>query len=829
MNNRVCIASKEMLVSFYFIMIERFLSKFLPLVLSGSLILPAAASNTFAIANKTEAAVSATSDKDTGSGLVPIKPGPFDGRIAWLTANLLQSSHYSHQKLDRTVSAKFFDRYIDTMDPQHMQFIQSDLAEFAKYKEALGAMANAQDVRPGTEIFNRFLQRVEQRVKFVDEVLDSEKFTFDKDERITINRKEQPFPKDLDEAKQLWRERLRFEYLQEKLSKVDAKKKAAKTGATTKKADPKSKTEAQEIVDTLKHTYHRSLRNFTDWNHEDVLQWYLDALAHVYDPHSDYMGPEHLDSFSISMNLSLTGIGAELLSEDGYCTIRRLLPGGPAQKSKKIKEKDRIVAVAQGDKPPVDVVDMNLTKVVQMIRGPKGTEVRLTIRPEGGAVSDSKVIALVRDEIKLEDSAAKAKIIELPNIGTDPKLRLGVIDLPSFYAQFDLGSNHRPGHSDDAAGGKSTTADVSRLLKKLKAEKVGGIVLDLRRNGGGSLEEAVKLTGLFIKQGPVVQVKDFQNGVQIENDDDPSELYDGPLIVLTSRFSASASEILAGALQDYGRALVVGDASTHGKGTVQSVVQLRPMMDLPEAVLTNDPGALKLTIKKFYRASGASTQLKGVVPDIILPSIVSESKDFGEAALDNPLQWDTIPGAKYDHLNLVEPYVTDLRALSEKRRSTDKEFSYIRQDIDIYKKMQADKTISLNEKERVKEKDESEARQKARDKERMARKESPGKIYELSLRQADQPGLPAPMAKTNLQASAGSPKVTPGALVASNSVAINSRAVPASPDPAVDEDPDEEKPPAFDAPLEEAEHILVDYLSLLRKQPILTADHASVP
>ena len=270
-----------MLVSDYFIMIDRFLSKFLPLVLAGSLILPATASDFSRLRPKPMPPTSASAGKD--SLPTPLKPGPLDGQIAWVTASLLQQSHYTHQTLDKTVSAKFYDRYIDSLDSQHMHFLQSDLAEFERYKQNLGDVTMLRhDVRPGTEIFNRFLQRVEQRVEFVDQLLDTEKFSFDKEERIVINRKEQPFPKTLDEAKQLWRERLRFEYLQEKLSKVDAKKKAAKTGATVKKTDTKPKTEAQEIVDTLKHTYHRSLRNFTDWNHEDVLQVYLDALAHVY-------------------------------------------------------------------------------------------------------------------------------------------------------------------------------------------------------------------------------------------------------------------------------------------------------------------------------------------------------------------------------------------------------------------------------------------------------------------------------------------------------------------------------------------------------------------
>ena len=794
------------------------------LVLSGALTLPF--SINLSLARTTETS-------DTAAKPVQVTPGPFDGKIAWVTASLLEQQHYARQHFDPAMSSRFLDHYIESLDPQHVHFLQSDLAEFEKFRTVLGDMTiTRRDATPACVIFNRFMERLQQRVAYVDDLLKNEKFTFDTDERITINRKEQPYPRDLTEAKQLWKQRLRFEYLQEKLGKIEAKKKAAKekkTDQETPKEDSaksdtaKPKTDAEEIVATLQHSYHRSLRNFIDWNNDDVLQVYLDTLAHLYDPHSDYMGMAHLDSFSISMNLSLSGIGAELTtSPDGYCTINKLLPGGPASKSKKIKEKDRIIAVAQGDKTPVDVVDMNLNKVVQMIRGPKGTEVRLTVLPPGASSSASTVITLIRDEIKLEDAAAKARIIELPPAnGQGENLRLGVIDLPSFYAQFDFGG---PKHaeSDPLVGGKSTSADVARLLKKLKAEGVGGIILDLRRNGGGSLEEAVKLTGLFIKEGPVVQVRNWQGGVEQEEDTDSSVLYDGPLIVLTSRFSASASEILAGALQDYGRALIVGDSSTHGKGTVQSVNPLRTYMNVPPALMTNDPGALKLTIKKFYRASGASTQLKGVTPDIVLPSVVNESKDFGEAALDNPLPWDTIASAKYEHLGMVEPFLPELRKSSSDRVAKEREYDYVREDIDLYKKRQADKTISLNEKQRLKEKDEEEARYKGRDKERLARKESNEKVYDIPLRLAEQQGLPAPVQKTNSLAKVSGAK---GAATVTNSASVS--ATPGSPNVLVEDDLDDEKAPAIDASLQEAQHILVDYMELLRKQAMLTAGHAS--
>jgi carboxyl-terminal processing protease len=462
--------------------------------------------------------------------------------------------------------------------------------------------------------------------------------------------------------------------------------------------------------------------------------------------------------------------------------------------------------VAQSNQPPVDVVEMSLNKAVQLIRGPKGTEVRLTLLPAGSDASTRAVVSLIRDEIPLEESAAKAKIIELTNSHGEP-LRLGVIDLPSFYATFDAAN------SKDKPGPKSTTTDVAKLLEKLKQENVAGVILDLRRNGGGSLEEAIRLSGLFFKTGPVVQIRDENGNVQEAPDNDPAVRYDGPLLVLTSRHSASASEILAGALQDYGRALIVGDSSTHGKGTVQSVNQLRPFIRVADRSLTNDPGALKMTIKKFFRPSGESTQLKGVIPDIILPSVANESKDIGEGALENPLPWDTIPAARYDHFNLVEPYLPDLRRRSAERVAADKDFGYVREDIEQFRKHQADKTISLNEKQRLKEQEEAEARQKARDKERLARPEPREKVYEITLKQADLPGLPPPVARTNAAAE----KLTLRTGSDTNSA---SAVAPGA------EDPDEaeaEKPPATDPTLQEAERILVDYFSLLPKGNLLTA------
>lgn len=747
-----------------------------------------------------------------------LKPGPLDERVAYWTGRLLESQHYRQQKFDDQISGKFLDRYLESLDPRHDHFTEADLAEFEPYRDKLDDLTLGRrekaDTTPAYRIFSRYLERLTQRVAYAEELLKTEKFEFNTDERIRMDRRDAPYPRDLDEAKQLWRQRLRYEYLQERLGKAHAKKTAA-AGAkkesspladdSAQRGEPptkvEKKTEAEEIVDVLTRRYRRNLHFFQEWDNDDVMQVYLTALANVYDPHSDYFNKSQADNFAIGMNLQLFGIGAELYSDEGYCTIRRVTPNGPAEKSRKLKAKDRIVAVAQSNAPPVDVVDMSLNKVVQMIRGPKGTEVTLTIIPAEDS-SERRLLTLVRDEIKLEDNEAKAKVIEVTN-GSGKPLRLGILDLPSFYASMDL-----------SGGGistpRSTSADCARLLTKLKREGIDGVILDLRRNGGGSLEEAIRLTGLFIKEGPVVMARAPNGDVMIHEDDDSRVLYDGPLIILTSRFSASASEILAGALQDYGRAVIVGDVSTHGKGTVQNLNPLRALVKSVPA--SEDPGQLKTTIRMFFRPGGSSTQLKGVMPDIVLPSVWNYSKDIGEKALENSLSWTNIPAAKYDKVDLVEPYLSELLRRSKERVTTNQDFTYIHEDIELFRKVQADKTISLNEQERLKENQESEARQKARKQERLARHATDQKIFELALRDVDQPGLRL-VEKTNSTATLTA--TTTSSAASTNSASVTAKA--AEPSVSLDEE-DEEAAPAVDATLEEAEKILVDYIRLLSQK-----------
>jgi carboxyl-terminal processing protease len=725
-----------------------------------------------------------------------LQPGPDDAKIAFIAARVLETYHYSEHPLDKELAPKFFDGYIDALDPHHEYFLQSDLAEFSYYRTNLDTLtinttnnAMAADLTPAFKIYQRYQLRLQQRMAYAHELLQQDKFKFNTDEKI-VDRRHDPFPKDLDEAKQLWRQQVRYEYLQNKLSReiVDT------NGTFTVKLPPGAGT---NITAELEKHYRWSLQLMTNQDSGNVLQVYLDALAHAYDPHSDYMSAPHAQDFSITMNLSLFGIGAQLTEDDGYCTIHSLVAGGPASKSKQINEKDRIVAVGQGSKPPVDVVDMDLEKVVQQIRGPKGTEVRLTVSPAPDFTT-RKVITLVRDEIKLEDSEAKAKIIEMPDShgGTS---RIGILDLPSFYAPVDSVNGR--------ATPKFTSVDVAKLLKKMKQEHVSGLIVDLRFNPGGSLEEAIKFTGLFLKDGPVVQARNSDGQMMVESTSDSDQLYSGPMVVMINRFSASAAEIAAAALQDYGRALVVGDISTHGKGTVQSLNPLKPLM----IGSTNDPGELKITIRKFYRISGASTQLKGVTPDIVLPDIFNYSTQIGESNLDNPLPWDTIQAAAYDKLNLVQPYLPELRQRSDSRVLTNQDFTYVRQDIEQFKKSQVERTATLNEHEAIKEREQDVVKSRARDEERQSRPIPDVKIYELTVKNATEPGLPPPenwLGQTNVV------QIHPadGLLPASEAASLETNGIP------------KKVSPPFDPMLEESEHILQDYISLLQKSGNLTAN-----
>jgi carboxyl-terminal processing protease len=626
--------------------------------------------------------------------------------ITHVVASVLAESQFAHHPLDEQLASKLLDRYLEALDGERALFLQSDVDEWAGLRKALPGASLAGDARPAHTIFARYLERLEQRVAYTTSLLRSGTFDFAANETYEFDRDKAPRPRTLEEARAIWRQALRAEYLQEKLGDKSPK--------------------PADIAKTLERRQQQRLKSMRGLGRDEILALYLDSLAHVYDPHSDYLGREEMESFSIGMSLSLFGIGAALGNDDGYCTIRELLPGSPAEKSGQLKPGDRIIAVAQAKGEPVDVTDMPLPRIVELIRGPKDTVVTLTVLPPVGAAGSARTVKLVRAEVKLEDQQAKARLIDAPEAGGGT-MRLGVIDLPSFY------SGER--------GGGGATADVEKLLRKLKAEGAKGVVLDLRKNGGGSLEEAIKITGLFIRTGPVVQTRD-PRGVKVETDPDPGVAWDRPLVVLTSRFSASASEIAAGALQDYGRAVIVGDATTFGKGTVQTVLSLGAMMDRAKLLHAYDPGALKVTIAKFYRPSGASTELRGVSSDIVVPSR-SEAAPVGEDKLKDPLPWDTVPAARFERQNRVAPHLATLRARSASRVAVDPGFSELRDENALLKERLRAGQLSLNEADRRKELAETRARDQAIDHEAAALVAA-RKSYLIAVKDAARTGLPAP-------------------------------------------------------------------------------------
>jgi len=645
------------------------------------------------------------------AGVAPSRASdtPDEGQICISVARLLEQGHYSKRKLDDALSRKFLKNYFDALDFNHLFFTQADIDTFtAKYATALGDDVLLGNPDPAFDIYNLYKKRVDDRVAKVKALLAEDKFDFTKDESIELNRQKAPWPKDAAEADRLWRARIKGEYLQEKLA--------------DQPNDPP--------VKILTRRYDQLLLNLHQQTNEDVLRDFLTTLALTYDPHSEYLSKSDLENFSINMRLSLVGIGAVLHSEDGYAKIMELVPGGPAERDGRIKVNDRISAVAQGDGALVDCVGMKLDKVVDMIRGKKGTTVRLQIiAARGTDPSQRKIIPIVRDEIKLKEQAAKADLIERESPNGGPPVRLGWITLPSFYADMD--------HSGDP-GAKSTTTDVLTLLNRLKQENIGGLVMDLRRNGGGSLDEAVKLTGLFIKKGPVVQAKDANGVVHISRDRDPSIAWDGPLIVLTNRLSASASEIFAAALQDYGRAIIVGDESTFGKGTVQTMLEIGKFIPFLGSDPT-DAGALKLTIQKFYRIAGGSTQLRGVLSDIKLPSPY-DHPDLGESALKDPMPYDEVDPADFDKWD--HPlYIKELRARSEARVASDREFRWISDDLTRVKEKIAENKISLNEKVRREEMAEDKAREEKRTADRAKHPRPAEKDYLITLDNVDKPTL----------------------------------------------------------------------------------------
>jgi len=599
-----------------------------------------------------------------------------------LVNTILERYHYKQFELNDSLSSIIFDRYIKSVDYGKNYLLESDIKSFEQYRYALDDHLKVGDVLPFYDMFNVFFFRMRDQIIYTDSLL-SKEFDYTIDEEYLINRKDAPWAESRTELNDIWRKRVKNDALNLKLSDK----------------------EWEEIQKNLKKRYENYSRILTQYNSEDVFQLAMNSFTVSVDPHTNYLSPITSDNFKIDMSLSLEGIGARLQWDDGYTKVVEIIPGGPAFKSKKLHPDDRITAVAQGeDGEFVDVVGWRITDVVQLIRGPKDSVVKLLLlKYDSGLDAEPVELILVRDKVKIEDQSAQSSTLNIMRNGKS--FKIGVITIPKFYIDFEAKNK---GEKDY----KSTSRDVKNLLNELISENVDGIIIDLRNDGGGSLEEAIRVTGLFIEEGPVVQVRDMEGKITVDNDLDPEIVYDGQLAVLVNRFSASASEIFSGAIQDYGRGIIIGE-NTYGKGTVQNMIDLNRLTSGKGFKL----GQVKLTIAKYYRIDGSSTQRMGVIPDITFPSYV-DAKDFGESNEPSALKWDKIESAKYELFSELFLIIPELKKLSEQRRETDPEFEYFREDIEEYKKSIKDNFVSLNEDVRRIKKEEREEKRFQRENER---------------------------------------------------------------------------------------------------------------
>ncbi|MEM7107394.1 MAG: carboxy terminal-processing peptidase [Bacteroidota bacterium] len=610
-----------------------------------------------------------------------LKPKPHYGQEARLVSQILTTYHYKKMALDDSLSSVILDNYITTLDNNKSYFVQSDIDEFERFRTQLDDMTSFGEVEVAFDIFNRFRKRFNERMEYVREELTTREFDYTVDESYQTERDNAPWAEGEADLNELWRKVIKSQTLSLKLSGRDR----------------------NEIQENIAKRYKRFQKNVDQYKSEDVFELYMNTVAEAFDPHTNYFSPRTSDRFKQNMSLSLEGIGARLQMENDFTKIVQIMPGGPAEKSGLLHDNDRIVGVAQGENGEmVDVIGWRLDDVVQLIKGPKGTTVRLEVlEAKNGMNSKPTEIMLVRDKIKIEDLEAKAEVIDLNDKGQAH--RVGVITLPGFYMDFEAYQNGDPNYN-------STTRDVKRLIVELKEKGIDGLMVDLRNNGGGSLAEAIDLTGLFIEDGPVVQVKTSGNRVEVGKDEDPELLWDGPLAVMINRFSASASEIFAGAIQDYGRGIVIGE-QTFGKGTVQNVIDLGRYVEVPEG---EKVGQLKLTLQKFYRVTGSSTQHLGVNPDINLPSAF-EASEFGESANPSALPWDQIASTNYNLTNDVSSrLIAQLNNDYNYRLRTDADLKNLVEETVELKQNLERTEISLNENIRKQQMEEAEERKAKR-------------------------------------------------------------------------------------------------------------------
>ncbi len=640
---------------------------------------------------------------------VPLKPEPHYAQIAERFAWRFPREHLAYSFMDDLISSMAWTNYISSLDYERVYFMESDIVKCKSRELELDDRLNNGDISFAFEVYETFLERVRDRYEYVDKLL-AEGFDLERDESYIWKRKAAEWPKDNTDRDEIWRKKIKNEYVQRVVSMRLAEEERARVATnvdvvvTNEIADAVEESGKQpegenldenESVGTtgdlkdlepeefIRKRYKQFLTTLEDNDAEWVMEKYLSAIARAYDPHSAYMSHRSLEDFNIEMRLSLEGIGALLKAEDGIVVISQIIAGGPADKDGRLKSGDKIIAVGQGDDPAESIIHWPLQKTVGRIRGEKGTKVVLTIIPASDPTgSTTKQIELFRDEVKLEEQEAKLKKKEA--VGSDGVVRnVGVIVLPAFYANMEV-------RSTDAPEYKSSAHDVDKLLAQAVEEGLDGLVLDLRNNGGGSLTEAVSMTGLFIKTGPTVQVKERRMIPLV--DDDPRVAYAGPLVVLVDRRSASASEIVAGALQDYGRAVIVGDSKTHGKGTVQTITKLG---------YSDTLGRIKMTCSMFYRVTGSSTQLKGVLPDIVISSLY-DFMEFGEDALLNPIPWSEETEAAYMPVTNLSAVIVMLKENSEERRLKDPRFAKYAKFLAYLKEVAGRSEVSLNINERMK-------------------------------------------------------------------------------------------------------------------------------
>ena len=592
-------------------------------------------------------------------------------RSTKIIRHLIESFHYQPRELDDDLSSSILDHYLENLDPNRSYFLENDIQSFQVYRDKLDNALKDGNLAPAFHIFKVYRNRVDERINYALDLLKKD-FSFDVDEDYRFDRRDDPWPANKTELDEIWRKRVKNDVLNLRLAKK----------------------EKDDYISTLEKRYQRIRTSTFQLNSNDIYQSFINSYTTAIEPHTAYFSPRVSENFDISMRLSLEGIGAVLTSDNDYTVIQRIIPGGPADLSSQLHDKDKIVGVGQGKSGEiVDVIGWRLDDVVELIRGPKDTVLRLEIIPNKlGTDGPNKIITLTRDKIKLEEQAAKSEIITVPDTDT----KIGVIDVPTFYIDFAAQSRGDKNY-------KSTTHDVQKLIADLKKENISGLIIDLRGNGGGSLSEALEFTGLFIDKGPVVQTRDSTGKIEVSGDNDPGIAYDGPLVVLVDRNSASASEIFAGAIQDYQRGVIIGEP-TFGKGTVQSI------MDLNRHVRNTkvDHGKLKATIAQFFRISGDSNQFKGIVPDIIYPT-ADTADDYGERSFDNALPSAQIKAAKFSKVNAFD---TDFSTILENHRNrigSDRAFQLLMEEIDLSRKLSENKTVTLLESRRKKEQDELEA------------------------------------------------------------------------------------------------------------------------